>query len=90
VCGLTASDGTKGYAAEAPDEAHDIGNITPTGALASSPCAPEASMYALKHYSKDFGDTMWSVYGLRDAINPTINWVWPIFCMGLNQSPPWL
>jgi hypothetical protein len=29
---------------------------------------------------------MWGVYGLRDAINPTINWVWPIY-MGLNQSP---
>lgn len=84
--GLTASDGTKGYVAQAPDEADDIGNITPTGALASFPYTPEASMAALKHYYRDFGDTMWGVYGLRDAINPTLNWVSPIY-MGLNQAP---
>ena len=69
--GLTASDGPRGYAAQAPDEADDIGNITPTGALASFPYTPEASMAALKHYYRDFGDTMWGVYGLRDAINPS-------------------
>jgi hypothetical protein len=84
--GLTASDGPHGYAAQAPDEADDIGNITPTGALASFPYTPEASMAALKHYYRDFGDTMWGVYGLRDAIDPTMNWVSPIY-MGLNQAP---
>lgn len=84
--GLTASDGPHGYAAQAPDEADDIGNITPTGALASFPYTPEASMAALKHYYRDFGDTMWGVYGLRDAINPAANWVSPIY-MGLNQAP---
>ena len=84
--GLTASDGPHGYVAQAPDEPDDIGNITPTGALASMPYTPEASMAALKHYYRDFGDTMWGVYGLRDAINPTANWVSPIF-MGLNQAP---
>src|ERR1700739_2657571 len=84
--GLTASDGPRGYAAQAPDEADDIGNITPTGALASFPYTPDASMAALKHYYRDFGDTMWGVYGLRDAINPSANWVSPIF-MGLNQAP---
>jgi hypothetical protein len=84
--GLTASDGPHGYAAQAPDAADDIGNITPTGALASFPYTPEASMAALKHYYRDFGETMWGVYGLRDAINPTDNWVSPIY-MGLNQAP---
>jgi hypothetical protein len=84
--GLTASDGPRGYAAQAPDKADDIGNITPTGALASFPYTPEASMAALKHYYRDFGDTMWGVYGLRDAINPGANWVSPIY-MGLNQAP---
>jgi hypothetical protein len=84
--GLTASDGTQGYNAQAPDEADDIGNITPTGALASFPYTPEESMVALKHYYRDFGDTMWGVYGLRDAINPSENWVSPIY-MGLNQAP---
>jgi exo beta-1,2-glucooligosaccharide sophorohydrolase (non-reducing end) len=84
--GLTASDGPHGYVAQAPDDADDIGNITPTGALASFPYTPEASMAALKHYYRDFGDTMWGVYGLRDAINPTAKWVSPIY-MGLNQAP---
>ena len=84
--GLTASDGPNGYVAQAPDEADDIGNITPTGALASFPYTPEASMAALKHYYRDFGDTMWGVYGLRDAINPSAKWVSPIY-MGLNQAP---
>ncbi|WP_348262922.1 glucoamylase family protein [Telmatobacter sp. DSM 110680] len=84
--GLTASDGPHGYAAQAPDEADDIGNITPTGALASFPYTPEDSMAALKHYYRDYGDTMWGVYGLRDAINPSANWISPIY-MGLNQAP---
>jgi exo beta-1,2-glucooligosaccharide sophorohydrolase (non-reducing end) len=84
--GLTASDGPRGYAAQAPDDADDIGNITPTGALASFPYTPEASMAALKHYYRDYGDTMWGVYGLRDAINPSANWISPIY-MGLNQAP---
>jgi hypothetical protein len=84
--GLTASDGPQGYVAQAPDEADDIGNITPTGALASFPYTPESSMAALKHYYRDLGDTMWGVYGLRDAINPASNWVSPIY-MGLNQAP---
>ncbi len=84
--GLTASDGPHGYAAQAPDEADDIGNITPTGALASFPYTPDASMASLKHYYREYGDTMWGVYGLRDAINPTANWISPIY-MGLNQAP---
>jgi hypothetical protein len=84
--GLTASDGPNGYVAQAPDDADDIGNITPTGALASFPYTPEASMAALKHYYRDFGETMWGVYGLRDAINPSAKWVSPIY-MGLNQAP---
>jgi len=84
--GLTASDGPHGYSAQAPDEPDDIGNVTPTGALASMPYTPEASMAALKHYYRDFGDTMWGVYGLRDAINPAADWVSPIY-MGLNQAP---
>jgi len=84
--GLTASDGPRGYVAQAPDEPDDIGNITPTGSLASMPYTPEASMVALKHLYRDYGSTMWGIYGLRDAINPTENWVSPIF-MGLNQAP---
>jgi len=84
--GLTASDGPDGYVAHAPDSANDKGTLTPTGALASFPYTPEASMLALKHYYRDLGDRMWDIYGLRDAYNIQQNWFSPIY-MGLNQAP---
>ena len=84
--GLTASDGPDGYAAEAPDERDDLGTIAPTGALASFPYTPEASMAAFKHYYRDFGDRLWGIYGPRDAFNLDRDWWSPIY-MGLNQAP---
>jgi hypothetical protein len=84
--GLTASDGPDGYVPHAPNENDDRGTLTPTGALASFPYTPEASMAALKHFYRDLGDQMWDVYGPRDAYNPSANWISPIY-MGLNQAP---
>ena len=84
--GLTASDGPAGYAAQAPELRDDLGNITPTGALASFPYTPEASMSAFKHYYRDLGDHLWGIYGPRDAFNPDQDWYSPIY-MGLNQAP---
>jgi len=84
--GLTASDGPHGYVAHAPDADHDTGTLTPTGALASFPYTPEASMLALKHYYRDLGAQLWDIYGPRDAYNPGEHWVSPIY-MGLNQAP---
>lgn len=84
--GLTASDGPKGYVAHAPDDADDRGTLTPTGALASFPYTPEASMAALKHYYRDLGGELWDIYGPRDAYDPGAGWVSPIY-MGLNQAP---
>ena len=84
--GLTASDGPHGYVPHSPDSDHDRGTLTPTGALASFPYTPEASMAALKHYYRDLGAQLWGVYGLRDAYNPGQDWVSDIF-MGLNQAP---
>ncbi len=84
--GLTASDGPEGYVPHAPDEADDHGTLTPTGALASFPYTPEASMAAFKHYYRDLGDRMWDIYGPRDAFNPGADWISPIY-MGLNQAP---
>ena len=84
--GLTASDGPWGYVAHAPDNNNDFGTLTPTGALASFPYAPEASMQAFKHYYRDLGNQLWDVYGPRDAFNPGQDWISPIY-MGLNQAP---
>jgi exo beta-1,2-glucooligosaccharide sophorohydrolase (non-reducing end) len=82
--GLTASDGPKGYNPNAPDD--DIGTMTPTGALASFPYTPDASMKAFKHFYRDLGDRLWGIYGPRDAFDATDDWYSPIY-MGLNQAP---
>ena len=84
--GLTASDGPSGYRAHAPDPNNDTGTMTPTGALASFPYVPEASMAALKHFYRDLGDRLWGIYGPRDAFVLDHNWFAPIY-MGLNQTP---
>jgi hypothetical protein len=84
--GLTASDGPNGYRAHEPNEKQDDGTITLTGALASFPYTPDASMAALKHFYRDRGAELWGEYGFRDAFNDDQHWVSPIF-MGLNQAP---
>lgn len=84
--GLTASDGPQGYVARSALPRNDTGTLTPTGALASFPYAPGASMQALKHFYRDLGDRLWGIYGFRDAFNQSANWVSPMF-MGLNQAP---
>jgi exo beta-1,2-glucooligosaccharide sophorohydrolase (non-reducing end) len=84
--GLTASDGPADYVPAAPDSANDLGTIALTGALASFPYTPDASMAALRHYYRDLGAELWDIYGPRDAYDPSVNWVSPIY-MGLNQAP---
>jgi hypothetical protein len=84
--GLTASDGADGYLPHEPTPSVDDGTMTFTGALSSFPYTPKASMAMFKHVYRDLGDRVWGVYGPRDAINLTQDWVSPIF-MGLNQAP---
>jgi exo beta-1,2-glucooligosaccharide sophorohydrolase (non-reducing end) len=84
--GITASDDQREYGAHAPNVRDDNGTLTPTGALASFPYTPEASMAAFKHFYRDLGPTLWDVYGPRDAYNAGANWYSPIY-MGLNQAP---
>jgi exo beta-1,2-glucooligosaccharide sophorohydrolase (non-reducing end) len=84
--GLTASDGPDGYMPHEPMLRMDDGTMTFTGALSSFPYTPKASMRMLKHIYRDLGDRIWGVYGPRDAINLSQDWVSPIY-MGLNQAP---
>ena len=84
--GLTASFGFNGYTTPAPDKFNDEGTLTLTGALASFPYTPEASMAAFKHFYRDLGAELWGIYGPRDNYNPSQNWVAAHF-MGLNQAP---
>jgi exo beta-1,2-glucooligosaccharide sophorohydrolase (non-reducing end) len=84
--GLTASDDPFGYHAHQPRDKDDNGTITPTGALASFPYTPDASMAALKHFYRDRGAELWGEYGFRDAFNDDQHWVSSIF-MGLDQAP---
>ncbi|WP_263367380.1 glucoamylase family protein [Edaphobacter bradus] len=66
--------------------ATDDGTIAPTGAISSFAYTPEQSMLALKHYYRDLGTQVWSIYGFRDAFNQQENWYSEI-TMGLNQAP---
>jgi len=84
--GLTASDGPSGYNPNAPNANDDSGTMTPTGALASFPYTPEASMAAFKHFYRDMGESLWGIYGPRDAFDLNKDWYSPIY-MGLNQAP---
>ncbi|KIC95978.1 glucoamylase family protein [Flavihumibacter solisilvae] len=84
--GLTASDGPEHYSANEPNVKNDEGKMTPTGALASFPYTPEASMRALRNYYRNYGKYLYGYYGFRDAIDLDRNWCSSIY-MGLNQAP---
>jgi exo beta-1,2-glucooligosaccharide sophorohydrolase (non-reducing end) len=84
--GLTASHDHTGYVPHEASPREDNGTITPTAALSAFPYTPQESMEVLKHLYYDLGDKMWGIYGFRDAYNPTVNYVSPIY-MGLNQAP---
>lgn len=84
--GLTASDGPEHYSANEPMVHADEGKLTATGALASFPYTPEASMAALKNYYRNYGQFFYGYYGFKDALSLDKNWCSPIY-MGLNQAP---
>lgn len=84
--GLTAVDGPKGYVPHEPTPDLDLGTIAPTGAISAMAYTPEPSMEALRHFYRDLGAQVWSIYGFRDAFNLEQNWYSGI-TMGLNQAP---
>ena len=84
--GLTAVDGPDDAYHEYKPFLEDDGTIAPTGAVASYPYTPEASLAAIKHWYRDMGDRLWGIYGFRDSFNEGQNWYSGIY-MGLNQAP---
>ena len=84
--GLTAVDGPAGYSPYEPTPSIDDGTIAPTGAISAFAYTPQLSMLALKHFYRDLGASVWSIYGFRDAFNLQQNWYSGI-TMGLNQAP---
>jgi len=84
--GLTAVDGPKGYVPYEPTPNLDDGTVAPTGAISAIAYTPDASLLALKHFYRDLGAQLWSIYGFRDAFNLQQNWYSGI-SMGLNQAP---
>ena len=84
--GLTAVDGPNGYVPYEPTLDLDDGTIAPTGAISAFAYTPDQSMLALKHFYRDLGAQVWSIYGFRDAFNLQENWYSGI-AMGLNQAP---
>ena len=57
--GLTASDFAWNYQAQEPMPHRDNGTMATTGALASFPYTPDASMKALRNYYRNHGSFLW-------------------------------
>lgn len=84
--GLTAVDGPDDRYHEYKPFAEDDGTLAPTGAVSAYAYTPQQSLAAIKHWYRDLGAQLWSIYGFRDSFNEQQNWYSPI-TMGLNQAP---
>nr|WP_320057298.1 glucoamylase family protein [uncultured Bacteroides sp.] len=83
--GLTASYSVDGYAAHAPNEASDLGVISPTAALSSIVYTPEYSLKVMRHLYT-MGDKVYGKYGFYDAFSETANW-YPKRYLAIDQGP---
>lgn len=83
--GLTASYTVTGYAAHSPNEADDLGVITPTAALSSIVYTPTESMAVMRHLY-NMGNKVWGKYGFYDAFSETANW-YPQWYLAIDQGP---
>jgi hypothetical protein len=84
--GLTASYSMKGYSAHAPGEASDLGVISPTAALSSTPYTPEQSLDAIRYFYDHLGERVWGPYGFYDAFSEQDNW-YPQRYLAIDQGP---
>ena len=84
--GLTAVDGPNDVYHEYKPFNDDDGTVAPTGAVSSYCYTPLESLAAIRHWYRDLGQHLWSIYGFRDAFNEDRNW-YSSTNMGLNQAP---
>ena len=84
--GLTAVDGPDDHYHEYKPFVEDDGTIAPTGAVSAYAYTPEQSLAAIKHWYRDLGAQLWTIYGFRDSFNEQQSWYSQI-TMGLNQAP---
>lgn len=81
--GFTSSYSMKGYSAHRPDR--DLGVISPTAALSSTPYTPEQSLRFLRHMYEE-QDSLIGKYGPYDAFSFTHNWYLPRY-LAIDQGP---
>ena len=84
--GLTASDDPFGYLAHEPSSTKDNGTIAPTAAISSIPYTPEESIAFIRYLWTHYGETMWGIYGFKDAFNPKKNWYASSY-LAIDQGP---
>jgi hypothetical protein len=87
IWGLTASDGTTGYAVHGiPPGGADDGTIAPTAAGGAMPFTPEYSLPTLRAFYSRFRPRIWTAYGFRDAFNIGAGW-YDTDELGIDQGP---
>jgi hypothetical protein len=82
--GLTASYSIDGYSAHQPN--NDLGVISPTAALSSTPYTPEESMAVIKNLYYNYGEKVFGIYGFYDALSPEVDW-YPKRYLAIDQGP---
>ena len=86
--GLTASYSVwpGGYFAHEPQEAHDLGVITPTAALSSIVYTPEYSMQVMRYLFEEWGHKLWGPFGFFDAFSVHHDF-FPQRYLAIDQGP---
>lgn len=79
IWGITASDSRRGYVAWGGPPRHDAidGSVVPSAAAGSLMLAPDVAVPAVREMRRQYGGTIYGLYGFADAFHPTDGWVNP-------------
>ncbi len=85
--GLSASLGPGGYRAYGakPGAAEHDGTIAPYAAIASIVFTPEKSLEAIRHFYFEQGESLYGIFGFKDAFNLDKGW-WAQEYLGIDQG----